>query len=40
MGQGPRALLHGALLRSPSAPRLQELGRIVDTYGRPWSEKG
>jgi sulfofructosephosphate aldolase len=28
-----------ALLRSYSVPRLQELGSIVDTHGRPWREK-
>ena len=28
-----------ALLREHSVPRLQELGRIVDTHGRPWREK-
>jgi sulfofructosephosphate aldolase len=27
------------LLRERSVPRLQELGRIVDAYGRPWREK-
>jgi sulfofructosephosphate aldolase len=27
------------LLRSHSVPRLQELARIVDAYGRPWREK-
>jgi len=27
------------LLREHSVPRLQELGRIVDTHGRPWREK-
>jgi sulfofructosephosphate aldolase len=26
-------------LRAFSVPRLQELARIVDTYGRPWSKK-
>jgi sulfofructosephosphate aldolase len=27
-------------LRERSAPRLRELAEIVDTYGRPWDEKG
>ena len=27
------------LLREHSVPRLQELGAIVDTYGRPWRDK-
>lgn len=27
------------LLRERSAPRLRELGEIVDAYGRPWREK-
>ncbi|MFL5955360.1 MAG: hypothetical protein ACJ76I_14755 [Gaiellaceae bacterium] len=27
------------LLREHSVPRLQQLGAIVDTYGRPWREK-
>jgi sulfofructosephosphate aldolase len=27
------------LLRERSVPRLQELGEIVDTHGRPWREK-
>ena len=29
-----------ALLRERSVPRLRELAELVDTYGRPWHEKG
>ena len=34
-----QALADDELLRTVCAPRLEELGRIVDEHGRPWREK-